>query len=145
MRQVSNKPEPVKAQVIAKSLIGISKSQIAKDLSLSRPTVARIIKEAELDMAMPELMDRHGITGSVLIEKYLKPGLDAMETEFAKFEGKITDSRDVIAWGPRHAYLETSLKLKGAFPQEKTPISNMQINVVVEHIGTQNQAPAKAE
>jgi hypothetical protein len=145
MRLVSTKPEPLKAQVIAMSLNGESKAKIARELHINRNTVARILSEAELSTPFPELMDRHGLTGSILVEKYLKPGLDAMETEFAKFEGKITDEREVVAWGPRHAYLETSLKLRGAYPQEKSPAGGMKISVVVEHIGTQDQAPAEAK
>ena len=119
MKQGSNKPEPLKAHIIAKALAGESKSQIAKDLSIARNTVARILSEAELsNLSIPALLERHGITGDVLIEKYLKPGLDAMETEFAKFKGKIMDSADVIAWGPRLQALEMTLKLLNAYPRE---------------------------
>ena len=119
MKQGSNKPEPLKAKIIAKALAGESKSQIAKDLSIARNTVARILSEAELsNFNIPALLERHGITGDVLIEKYLKPGLDAMQTEFAKFKGKIMDSADVIAWGPRLQALEMTLKLLNAYPRE---------------------------
>ena len=119
MKQASNKPEPVKAEIIARTLAGDSKAKIAKDLSLARGTVRRILRESELtSLDMPALLERHGITGSTLVEKYLKPALDAMETEFAKFKGKIMDSADVIAWGPRLQALEMTLKLLNAYPRE---------------------------
>jgi hypothetical protein len=40
-------------------------------------------------------------------------GLDAEETEFAKFEGRITDERNVIAWGERRGYAELAAKIYG--------------------------------
>jgi hypothetical protein len=47
-----------------------------------------------------------------LAEK-LKDGLAAEETKFFAHEGRVADERDVVAWGPRHAYLRTALKLLG--------------------------------
>jgi len=44
----SNKPPAVQAAVIAKSMNGDSKSQIAQDLSIARNTVTRILEDAEL-------------------------------------------------------------------------------------------------
>lgn len=44
----SNKPEALKAAVIARSLAGDSKTQIARDLQINRNTVARIVREAQL-------------------------------------------------------------------------------------------------
>ena len=40
-------------------------------------------------------------------------GLDAMETRFFQSEGVVTDSRDVIAWGERRAYIEMAAKYAG--------------------------------
>ncbi len=50
---------------------------------------------------MPEILDSAGLTEEGVIEKYLQPLMNAKETGFAKFEGKITDARSLIAWGPR--------------------------------------------
>lgn len=61
----------------------------------------------------------------------LAEGLDAMETEFAKDKGLITDSRDVIAWGERRAYLELAAEYGGYFvpkaelEMSKKPLSEM--------------------
>jgi len=44
----SRKPQVVKTAVIAKSALGVSKAQIARELEISRNTVKRILNEAEL-------------------------------------------------------------------------------------------------
>jgi hypothetical protein len=62
-----------------------------------------------------------GLTPEGLVHKYLLPALKAMETEFAKFEGKISDSRDVIAWGPRIQAIRLTAELGGYLaPREVT-------------------------
>jgi len=63
----------------------------------------------------PEALNAYGLTDDVAIEKYLKPALEAEETEFAKFEGKITDRVNVIAWGPRLQALDMLFNLKGSY------------------------------
>jgi len=45
----SKKSPAVKAAVVAKHVTGSSNSQIARDLEISRPTVIRILSEAEID------------------------------------------------------------------------------------------------
>lgn len=44
----SNLPAPVKAAVLARYLAGDSNSQIARDLLVSRPTIAVILAESEI-------------------------------------------------------------------------------------------------
>lgn len=50
------------------------------------------------------------------IAQRINEGLDAVQTEFAKFEGKITDSINVVAWGERRQYAELAARLKGLTP-----------------------------
>jgi phage terminase small subunit len=89
-----------------------------------------------LRLKAPELLAKHGLDDSTLIEKYLKPALEANETEFAKFEGKITDSREVIAWGPRLQALDMTAKIRGLYvqPAEQASISlrDVTFNVIYE-------------
>ena len=83
---------------------------------------------------MPQILDKHGLTDNVLIEKYLKPLLNAETTEFAKFEGKITDEKSVIAWEPRKAGLDMAFNLKGSYAaKDSGPSSgsNITVNVLV--------------
>lgn len=87
---------------------------------------------------MPKILDRHGLTDDSLIERYLKPALEAQEIEFAKFEGRITDSRDVVAWSPRLTALDMAFNLRGSYaPKEasKTSIVGDGIRVEILQIG----------
>jgi hypothetical protein len=45
----SNKPQAIKTAVVAKTLAGESKTQIANDLDITRNTVNRILEESELN------------------------------------------------------------------------------------------------
>lgn len=68
-----------------------------------------------IKLKMPDVMNAHGLTDEALIEQYLKPLLSAEDKEFAKFEGKITDSVNVVAWAPRSTALDMAFKLKGIY------------------------------
>jgi hypothetical protein len=46
----------------------------------------------------------------------INEGLDATKTEFAKFEGAITDSRQCVDFGERRQYAELACKLKELLP-----------------------------
>jgi hypothetical protein len=46
----------------------------------------------------------------------INEGLDAMKTEFAKFEGKISDSKDCVDFSERRQYAELACKLKELLP-----------------------------
>lgn len=80
---------------------------------------------------MPEVLDAHGLTDDVLVENYLKPLLNAEDTEFAKFEGKITDERNVIAWDPRRAGLDMAFNLRGSYAAKESAQSGSSITVNV--------------
>ena len=95
---------------------------------------------------MPDILDNHGLTDETLIEKYLKPALEATETEFAKFEGKITDQCEVVAWSPRLTALDMAFNLKGNYApkDDNRPELNVGVKVVIEHIGNQDTITATA-
>lgn len=97
-------------------------------------------------LRMPEVLDKAGLTDESLIEKYLKPALEANETEFAKFEGRITDEREVVAWSPRLTALDIAFNLKGSYAPKNVQAAamNVGVKVIIEHIGTQNQVTAAA-
>ena len=76
---------------------------------------------AAIQRRMPQILDRHGLTDDYLVEKCLKPGLNAKETKFFAHEGIVTDSRTVVAWGDRRAYLDIANRLRGSYPKEGAP------------------------
>lgn len=82
---------------------------------------------------MPAILDRLGLTADVAIETYLKPLLVAEETEFAHFKGEITDSINVVAWGPRATGLDMLFKLRGSYaPKEITGADGGPVPVVID-------------
>jgi hypothetical protein len=50
------------------------------------------------------------------IAQRINEGLDAEKTEFAKFEGQISDSRNCIDFGERRQYAELACKLRELMP-----------------------------
>jgi hypothetical protein len=62
------------------------------------------------------LLEKHGLSEDVGIEKYLKPGLEATQTIFAQVDGKFTDKRELINWGTRMRALDMLFKLHGSYP-----------------------------
>ena|SRR5207247_5981625 len=90
---------------------------------------------------MPEVLEKHGLTDDVLVEKYLKPALLAKETKFAQFEGEFTDKRDVVAWGPRLTALDIAFNLKGSYPRKDEPLVAVGIKLEGMPAFEGNQAP----
>lgn len=84
---------------------------------------------------MPELLDQHGLTDEALIEKHLKPLLNATETKFFQHKGRIRSKREVIAWGPRKEGLDMAFKLKGSYSAKPEGDVNVGVKVVVLDIG----------
>jgi len=85
---------------------------------------------------MPEIMDRIGLSDERLLRQYLEPALEAEETEFAKFEGQITDEKNVIAWGPRLTALDMAFNLKGSYAPKSEGI-----NVNAQNVQILNNVP----
>jgi hypothetical protein len=79
---------------------------------------------------VPAIMERHGLSDDVLIDKYLLPALEAYETKFFATGGRITDSRVVAAWRSRVKALDIALKIKGLYAGKR------KTEPVAEHIKT---------
>lgn len=83
-----------------------------------------MVTEADKEAAANEKFDilddsiNQGIDAKYLMKK-LKAELEAEETKFFQDEGKVTDSRDVIAWGTRQKARQDAHKLRGDYPVEK--------------------------
>ena len=95
----SNKPAPLKAEVWTRHALGQTNSQIARDLGISRNTVAKIVAERQPVQATPcndiqRALARAGITPDTVAQK-LREGMEANETKLATWEGKFTDRVEV--------------------------------------------------
>jgi len=77
-------------------------------------------KEMIRDLLHPfyEAMAEARITPRLLARR-LKKELDAKETKYFQYQGKIISQRNEIAWGIRQAARIDAQKLLGAYPSEK--------------------------
>jgi hypothetical protein len=64
---------------------------------------------------MSELLDEHGLTDEVLIEKHLKPLLKASESKFFHVRGRIRATRRVPCLNTRIKALDMAFRLKGSY------------------------------
>jgi transposase len=103
----SNKPPVVQAAVIAKSMNGDSKRQIAEDLGLGRNTVTAILEDAERNQLV--LQGRDGI--------YQLIGKSVQALERAIDKGKTTEEAQLI------------LRATGVLPQEQSENNNFSATV----------------
>jgi hypothetical protein len=115
-----------KEQVLIRNVASgknISQSALAAGYSAKHPGQSGWQALQNIRLKMPELLDQHGLTDSMLIEKHLKPLLRAKETKFFQHKGKVTDSRQVPANAIRLNALDLTFRLKGSYaaPSGESP------------------------
>ena len=119
----SNKPDALKVEVWTRHALRQSNSQIARELGISRNTVAKIIGERQVEQVGPmdaaRALSRAGITPEWVAQK-LREGMDAMEVKLATWEGKFTDRVEVPDNSARFRNVEAASKMLGMFPDEPT-------------------------
>ena len=77
---------------------------------------------------VPELLERHGLGEEVLIDKYLRPLLDAEETKFFN-DGKKRVKVEALAI--RHAALRTAFELHGSYaPRDPKEAAQYGVRVI---------------
>lgn len=64
-------------------------------------------------------MERDGLTGDTLIQKYLVPALNATEIKVAHHAGRFIYSKPVVAWGPRLSALDFAFRISGMYQTER--------------------------
>lgn len=116
---------PRKRKYVAERAKGKSKMKAAKAAGFSDAMAAAAgakIETPDVRRAF-QLLIREKIPASKVAAR-LAEGLDAMETEFAKEKGMITDTRDVIAWSERREYLKLAAEYGGYFvPKQEFEIT----------------------
>jgi hypothetical protein len=66
----------------------------------------------------PEAMQEAGLSLPVMIDKYLRPLLEATDTKLVQYEGQFTDFVEVADNAIRLGALEKAFRLLGAYPPE---------------------------
>ena len=80
---------------------------------------------------VPDLLDRHGLSEEVLIDKYLRPLLTAKETIFFQKDGKVKQRVNVAALGIRHSALRTAIELHGSYaPRDPKEAAQYGVRVI---------------
>ena len=84
---------------------------------------------------VPDLLEKLGLGEEVLIEKYLKPLLEAEETVFFEKDGKVQQQVNVAARSIRLSSLRTAFELHGSYaPRDPKEAEQFGIKVVVVDI-----------
>lgn len=102
---------------------GMPATQAARNAGYSGATPAQSAYQATkgIRARVEEALAENGLTPEGLITKYLVPAMLATDIEFAKFEGEITDSEEVIAWDTRLRAIELAARFGGYLaPKELT-------------------------
>lgn len=102
----------------AKLLEGIAKGKSVRSAALDAgysPMTAQHPSELLDTVAMRAALAKM-IAPAEKIAQRVNEGLDAEITEFAKFEGRITDSVQLVDYEQRRKYAELAAKLKGLAP-----------------------------
>jgi hypothetical protein len=128
-----NKRKPnARQQKFVKALAeGKTLTQAAKEANYSskNPGQSGYQALAQLRGRVPELLERHGLGEEVLIEKYLKPLLEAEETKFFKDGAKRIN---VEALAIRHASLRTAFELHGSYaPRDPKEAAQFGVQMII--------------
>jgi hypothetical protein len=70
---------------------------------------------ATIELKMPELMDREGLTDEVLVNNYLRPGLESTKREYFANGGVVLETREEPDWATRRGFLDMAFKIKGKY------------------------------
>lgn len=87
----SNKPEPLKAQVVGMHIEGESNREIARELDIDRKTVAHIIEESADEIG--QVILEAGMNHKKLVNDHLLPLLDAKK---AGMYGVVPDANVIL-------------------------------------------------
>jgi hypothetical protein len=126
-----NKPTPRQMKLVEERAKGKSYSEAAIAAGYSAKNARQSGYQAmqQLRGRVPDLLDTYGLSEEVLIDKYLRPLLDAEETKFFN-EGKTRIN--VAALSIRHAALRTAFELHGSYaPRDPKEAAQFGVRVVV--------------
>jgi len=134
-----NKATPRQMKLIEARAKGKSYSEAAIAAGYSEKNARQSGYQAiqQLRGRVPDLLDGHGLSEEVLIDKYLRPLLTAEETIFFQKGGKVKQRVNASALGIRHFSLRTAFELHGSYtlcdPKEAAQYGVKIIRVDIPH------------
>ena len=108
-----NKPLNPRQQKFVKTLAkgaSLTDAAIEAGYSSRNPGQSGFQALRQIRGRVPDLLEKHGLGEEMLIEKYLKPLLEAEETVFFQKDGKVRQRVNVAALGIRHSALRTAFQ-----------------------------------
>lgn len=100
---------------------GMSKEEAKRYAQYAETTDPRKIENSSVKAAFARLVRRAAPAHKVA--QILADGLEAKETKFFQYEGRVTDSRDVIAWGERRAYAQLAAEYGGYVEKDNASVN----------------------
>jgi hypothetical protein len=132
MRQLNGKFTPINTRqrlYLDAITSGKSKREAKQIAGYSQSTSTSDIESPSLKVLFARLV-RHKIPGHVLAQR-IAEGLNAKETKFFQHEGKVTDSREVIAWSERRQYAELAARYGSYVEPEKGSDVNVGVGLTL--------------
>jgi phage terminase small subunit len=116
-KRARKRPATTKQRKFVEGVIaGKTPTTAAREAGYREATVEHPARDIANKPAVRELfldvMRTTGITNELLGQRLFE-GLSAEETKFFQKEGMVVESRNVIAWSERRAYVELALRLQG--------------------------------
>jgi hypothetical protein len=111
----------------------VTRKAILTAVHRAKPDVSRERVSAladKIEVKTREVMDACGLTDHELINRHLRPALDAMETRFFPMatddDPTHIEERQTVAWNPRLRALDVAFQLRGSYPPRN---ANLEIGV----------------
>jgi phage terminase small subunit len=139
------KLKPKQRKYIEGVVKGMSRTEALRYAQYSETNRPVRVENASVKAAFARLVKR-AVPAHVLAQR-IAEGLNAEETKFFQKDGVITDKANVVAWSERREYAKLAAQWAGysdTTESAKSPV-NVGVQVLVEHIGSKDQAAAKAE
>jgi phage terminase small subunit len=116
---------------------GKSKQEAKRIAGYSATTSTTLIESPSVKAAFSRLVRQ--FTPAHVLARVIAEGVEAHETKFFQHEGKVTDSKDVIAWGPRATFAKLAAEYGGYVETETQAQVNTAIQVNVKFIGEKDE------
>lgn len=112
---------------------GVNPQQAAVAAGYSSKNPAQSAYQAlnAISNRFPDLMDRHGLTDSYLIEHGLKPLLKAKRKKHFAHKGMVKSSRSYVDNDTRLTALDIAFRLKGSYAPVKTEAETKYIDRII--------------